>query len=161
MPLWRAALGGGVEPVEYEMWVTSAELRPVLGVGMSAVPTVRGVGAPSPARWAWVLARRGAGGAVVHAAGCRLGAGRGREAGTEAALGSRVLDRRCARAAMLRRCSCRYSGAGRTGAPRRRATDTPDPSSSAKRSTTVPRLPCGPNLLTGGPPGLSKARPTV
>ncbi|MYV93328.1 DUF6233 domain-containing protein [Streptomyces sp. SID1034] len=87
MPLWRAALGGGVEPVEYEMWVTSAELRPVLGVGMSAVPSVRGAGAPSPAWWVWVLARRGAGGAVmVHAAGCRLGVGRGREAGTEAAL---------------------------------------------------------------------------
>ncbi|MFI5704864.1 DUF6233 domain-containing protein [Streptomyces xanthochromogenes] len=51
---------------------------------MSAVPSVRGAGAPSPAWWVWVLARRGA--AVVHAAGCRLGVGRGREAGTEAAL---------------------------------------------------------------------------
>ncbi|MFE9413991.1 DUF6233 domain-containing protein [Streptomyces sp. NPDC006704] len=86
-PLWQTALGGDVEPVEYETWVTSAELRPIPGVDMSAVPTIRRASPPPPARWAWVLARREAGSAVmVHAAGCRLAAGHGREVGTEAAL---------------------------------------------------------------------------
>ncbi|MEV8529980.1 DUF6233 domain-containing protein [Streptomyces sp. NPDC052000] len=87
VPLWQTALGSGVEPVEYETWVTSAQLRPLPGVDLSAVPTRRRVSVPEPARWAWVLARRRAGGAVtVHAAGCHLATDHGREVGTEVAL---------------------------------------------------------------------------
>ncbi|MFJ2406623.1 DUF6233 domain-containing protein [Streptomyces xanthochromogenes] len=88
VPLWQTVLGGGVEPVEYSTWVTPEQLRPIPGVDLSAVPTVRRTSLPAPARWAWVLDGRRADRAVavVHAAGCQLAADPSRPLGTEAAL---------------------------------------------------------------------------
>ncbi|MEU3774327.1 DUF6233 domain-containing protein [Streptomyces sp. NPDC032472] len=78
VPLWQTAVGGGAEPVEYATWVTAAQLRPIPGVDLDAVPkhhrpaTAPAAEAPTTP-WAWVLDGHSRGrAAVVHAAGCRL-----------------------------------------------------------------------------------------
>ncbi|MFK0258570.1 hypothetical protein [Streptomyces sp. NPDC090445] len=79
VPLWQTAASGGAEPVEYATWVTSAQLRPLPGVDLDAVPTRRRpatgptVAVPA-APWAWVLdGRTRARAATVHAAGVPAG----------------------------------------------------------------------------------------
>ncbi len=38
VPLWQTAVGDGVEPAEYSTWVTAAQLRPLPGVDLGAIP---------------------------------------------------------------------------------------------------------------------------
>ncbi|MFG2753949.1 DUF6233 domain-containing protein [Streptomyces xanthophaeus] len=84
IPLWQTAVGGGVEPAEYETWVTAAQLRPIPGVDLDGVPSSR---AAASGRWAWMLDGRGPGRATtVHARGCRLATDAARPLGTMAAL---------------------------------------------------------------------------
>ncbi|WP_328618832.1 DUF6233 domain-containing protein [Streptomyces sp. NBC_00354] len=89
VPLWQSAAGGGAEPIEFATWVTSAQLRPIPGVDLTAVPTHRHpVTAAAPAvPWAWVLDSPARGrAATVHAAGCRLATDRAVAVRTTAAL---------------------------------------------------------------------------
>lgn len=87
IPLWQTAAGGGVEPVEYDTWVTPAQLRPIPGVDLSSVPTSGRPVSSTPVGWTWVLNARSRAGraATLHAAECRL-ADRARPLTTEAAL---------------------------------------------------------------------------
>lgn len=87
IPLWQTAVGGGVDPAEYETWVTAEQLRPIPGVDLDAVPKHHRTAVAAPVRWAWVLDGRTRGrAATVHAAGCRLATDRAKPVGTMAAL---------------------------------------------------------------------------
>ncbi|MFF4448306.1 DUF6233 domain-containing protein [Streptomyces sp. NPDC001502] len=87
VPLWQTAAGGGVEPAEYSMWVTAAQLRPIPGVNLDAVPKHPRSTTTAPERWAWVLDGRVHGRpATVHAEGCRNVTDRAHPLGTMHAL---------------------------------------------------------------------------
>lgn len=85
IPLWQTAVGGGVEPVEADTWVTAEQLRPIPGVDLSAVPTTPLPASP-PTGWVWLLDRPVRGPAVIHAEGCRRLSERARPLRTEGAL---------------------------------------------------------------------------
>ncbi|MEV7512665.1 DUF6233 domain-containing protein [Streptomyces sp. NPDC091201] len=88
VPLWQTAAGGGVEPAEYETWVTAAQLRPLPGVDLGGIPAhPRARTASAPARWSWRLDARAHGRpATVHAEGCPSASERAHPLGTMQAL---------------------------------------------------------------------------